>query len=164
VSARSRDLDRSWRPLVVVFALATACLVIFGVAAVLLLGPKPADPLMRWSPPVRDPLPAAVAGRDPLPFCGVAQGGDVAFVYRCMEQAVDAHQGAEAGIVGTSDFGQRIQILRVLPARTAELYVLGDLKTEGYDGWLLLTCTGVVVERDPRFVVRPDGCGPANPV
>ena len=154
---------RSSRPLVVVIVLAAACLVIFAAAAALLLAPKPADPPMRWSPPVREALPAAVAGREPLPFCGVAEGGDEEFVYRCLEQAIAAHQAAEAGIVGASDLGQRVQILRLLADGSAELFVLGDLKTEGHDGWLVLRCAGLKVEQDPRFVVTPDGCGPAIP-
>jgi len=155
---------RSSRPLVIVIVLATASLLIFGAAAALILTPKPGAPPMRWSPPVRDPLPAAVAGRDPLPLCGVAEGGNEEFVYRCMEQAIGSHQAAEAGIVGASDLGQRVQILRLLADGSAEVYVLGDLKTEGHDGWLLVRCTGLTVEQQPRFVVSPVGCGPASPV
>jgi hypothetical protein len=155
---------RSSRAVVVVVVLATACLVIFALAAALLLAPKPADPLMRWSPPVRDPLPAAVAGREPLPFCGVAEGGDEAFVDRCLQQAMKAHQPAEAAIVGTSDLGQRVQILRLFADGSAEVFVHGDLKTEGHDGWLTVRCTGLKVEETPRFVVSPEGCGPATPV
>jgi hypothetical protein len=165
MSTRSANVGtRSSRPLVVVIVLATACLLTFGAAAALILTPKPGDPPMRWSPPVRDPLPAAVAGRDPLPFCGVAEGGNEEFVYRCMEQAIGAHQPAEAGIVGASDLGQRIQILRLLADGSAEVFVLGDLKTEGHDGWLVVRCAGLQVEQQPRFVVSPEGCGPASPV
>jgi hypothetical protein len=155
---------RSRRPLVVVSVLATACLLIFGAAAALLLVRTPADPLMRWSPPVRDPLPAALAGRDPLPFCGVAEGGDETFVDRGLQQALEAHQPAEAAIVGASDLGQRIQILRLFADGSTEVFVHGDLKTEGHDGWLMVTCTGLDVEDVPRFGVSPVGCGPATPV
>jgi len=165
VSTRSVNVGtRSSRPLVVVLVLATACLLIFGTAAALILAPRAGDPPMRWSPPIRDPLPVAVAGRDPLPFCGVAEGGNEEFVNRCVEQALGSHQAAEAAIVGASDLGQRIQILRLFADGSAEVFVYGDLKTEGHDGWLLVRCTGLKVEQQPRFVVSPDGCGPASPV
>jgi len=165
VSRRSVNVGtRSPRPFVVVLVLATACLLIFGIAAALILTPKPGAPPMRWSPPIRDPLPAALAGRDPLPFCGVAEGGNEEFVNRCVEQALGSHQAAEAAIVGASDLGQRIQILRLFADGSAEVFVYGDLKTEGHDGWLLVRCTGLKVEQQPRFVVSPDGCGPASPV
>jgi len=130
---------------------------------VLLLGAKPTDPPLRWTPPIGEPLPAAIAGRDPLPFCGVAEGGDEEFVYLCMQQAIDAHAAAEAGIVGVSDLGQRVQILRFLRDGSVELFVFGDHRTEGHDGWLLVRCAGLKTVLEPRFVVSPDGCGPASP-
>src|SRR4029078_6501734 len=119
--------------------------------------PRAGDPPMRWSPPIREPLPAAVAGRDPLPFGGSPEVGNEEFVNRCVEQALGSHQAAEAAIVGASDLGQRIQILRLFADGSAEVFVYGDLKTEGHDGWLLVRCTGLKVEQQAVLLVRPDG-------
>ena len=156
--------SRSSRALVVVVVLVAASAAVFAVAALLQAAPRPAAPPMRWSPPVADPVPDVLARREPLPFCGVAEGGSEERVYRCLQDAVEAHRAAEAGVVGTSDFGQRITIIRLLADSSVELFFLGELETEGHDGWLLVRCGALAVDLEPRFVVRPDACGAASPL
>jgi hypothetical protein len=103
------------------------------------------------------PIPASVAGRDPVAFCGVDRGGPADPARACLEKALATGRVAEIATDNETAEGWRIAtILRTTPLGGGEVTFLTD-PANTPPLWERQACDRIFVRADG---VEIDGCGP----